>query len=226
MPSDLLDHGAIPEVAKSVTAEMMAVLSRLRSEKYIPNGVGIGPDTAQALDQLARLGLVDPGYEGNQRERPYLWLSNWNGTRVLDYQTGVRFSPHYEVSSKTLAQWLEDRGPDRWWGVDGDALLTSQISLPCPADELAQELRKIDQPLLVRARQGDAAAKGQPVEPSVLDTLVAPYGTLLGRPGSPAEDQFLTLCWKRAWHDWLLIEDRQLTAAMAPSPHRDRTRMR
>jgi hypothetical protein len=63
---------------------------------------------------------------------------------------GISFSPHYAISSAELGAWIAEQGTDRWWNVDGDPLLTGSLSFPCPGDELAEELRRIDRLLLVR----------------------------------------------------------------------------
>src|SRR3954468_24859301 len=83
--------------------------------------------------------------------------------------------PHYEIPSPELAIWLEQQGEDRWWNVDGDPLLTGRLTFPCPADELAAELRRIGRPLLVQAKQDDVDAKGQVIDASRLSEAVARF---------------------------------------------------
>src|ERR1017187_9367103 len=86
---------------------------------------------------------------------------------------------HYEILSSELAKWLEERAPDSWWNVDGDPLLTGRLSIPCPTDELASELRKINRPMLVAAKD-DPDAKGQAIDATKLDALTR----LAGNPNS------------------------------------------
>ena len=160
MPADLVPHSAIPELAAQVTREpgMLQVLRRVEEAGYIMNGREVDTETARILRELTELGLVDPGYQGVTSGSPYHWISNGNGSRVLSYLTGIRAGPHYEVAAGELAAWLEQQGEDRWWTVDGDPLLTGRLAFPCPADELAPELRKIGRPLLVQAKKDDTAS--------------------------------------------------------------------
>ena len=175
--------------------------------------------TATILRQLTDLGLVDPGYEGDQVERPYLWVSNGNGSRVLSYKTGIRSVPHYEVSSTALAAWLERQGAERWWNVDGDPLLTGRLTFPCPADELAADLRKIDRPLLVQARMGDAAATGRSIGADEIDDVVGNLADSIhlirsGQAPPWGGDRLFYLCWKGSPHEWMLTEDSETSEQM------------
>src|SRR5436309_12319138 len=89
----------------------------------------------------------------------------------------VANGPHFELRSTELAKWLEQQPADRWWTVDGDPLLTGRLSFPCPGDELAAELRKINKLLLVSAKEEMTDAHGQLIPAEKLDKLVelAPY---------------------------------------------------
>lgn len=48
-----------------------------------------------------------------------------------------------EVETTVLADWLQAQGDDTWWNIDGDEELSEVLRLPCTADELASELRKV-----------------------------------------------------------------------------------
>ncbi len=109
--------------------------------------------------------------------------------------------PHYEISSSELAAWLDKQGDDRCWYIDGDPLLGGRLSFPCPGDELATELRKINRQLLVQAKEDDAAAKGQAIDAVKLDSAVARF----------RDDRVLYLCWTGSPHEWLLVEDSATT---------------
>jgi hypothetical protein len=217
VPADLVPNEAIPELAVRIDSAMREVLRRIQQTGFILNGRGVDRETVAILQRLTDLGLVDPGYEGPTVGEPYLWTSNGNGSRVLRYSTGIRASPHYEIPSTELASWLEQQGTDRWWYVDGDPLLTGRLTFPCPADELAAELRKIDRPLLVQAKQEDVGAKGQVIEATKLNEAVARFTDVL-RPSGPTsvrlQDRVLYLCWKRAFDEWLLAEDSETTDQM------------
>ena len=133
----------------------------------------------------------------------------------------IQSGRHYEILSSELAKWLEERAPDSWWNVDGDPLLTGRLSIPCPTDELASELRKINRPMLVAAKD-DPDAKGQAIDATKLDALTR----LAGNPNSTGSlplwvnDRFFDLSWKGSPQVWLLIEDsdsaRQFLEEAAP----------
>ena len=219
MPADLVPNEAIPELAAQTSAPMLRVLRRIQQAGLILNGGDVDQETGALLQRLTELGLVDPGYAGPTVGKPYLWASNGNGSRVLRYMTGIRAGPHYEIPSAELAAWLEQQGKDRWWNVDGDPLLTGRLTFPCPADELAAELTKINLPLLVQAKKEDAGAKGQPVGKEKLDELVGKVSDNIQLGGAEkmpawAGDRLLYLCWKGSPHDWLLEEDNETTAQM------------
>jgi hypothetical protein len=107
--------------------------------------------------------------------------------------------PYYLVQARNLAAWIEDQGEEIWWRVDGDPLLMGRLMFPCPPDELAEELRKINRPLLVSDPNG--AGHGEEVLPDELSRLVEREE--LGVP-------VLYLSWQGDSNDWLLIEDEPL----------------
>jgi hypothetical protein len=126
----------------------------------------------------------------------------------------LRDEPNYQIASSELATWLEQQGVDRWWSVDGDPLLAGRLSLPCPADELAAELRRINRPLLVQDRTENPSGHGQQITGKDLDTLVTRLGDNLAKKGTPpawASDRLLSLCWADRGDDWLLIQDTETT---------------
>lgn len=216
MPAALLPHSAIPALAARVTPAMLKVLRRLQKDGFILDGKDIGSETAGILQELTELGLVDPGYEGVARGHPYMWVSNGNGSRVLAYKTGIRDGPHYEIPAAELAAWLEDQGKERWWNVDGDPLLTGRMTFPCPAETLAEELRRIGRPLLVQAKKTDSGAKGQLIRRDKLNELVGRFAEAfheLDEEHQPrwSGDRLLYLCWKEMSYDWLLAEDSETT---------------
>lgn len=117
---------------------------------------------------------------------------------------------HYEVPSPELAKWLETQGAEHWWNVDGDPLLTGRLAFPCPADELASELRNVDRPLLIQAPSDDLEAKGQSIDESKIGALVDRFAANLQISGPLpkwATDRLLYLCWKGSPIEWLLSED-------------------
>ena len=137
----------------------------------------------------------------------------------------IEAGPHYTVGAGELAAWVEAQGPDLWWDVDGDPLLTGRLSTPCPADELAAALRKVARPLLVQAKPGDADARGQAIDADRLDALTSRFSENVSYVGSPppgADDRLLYMRWQNSPVEWLLIEDTVTAAAYraeaAPQP--------
>ncbi len=113
----------------------------------------------------------------------------------------VKEKPHYTIPPAVLAQWLESQ-PDRWWFVDGDPLLTSVLDFPCPSDELAPMIRKIDKPLLLLDKNAVSTAHGEEIGSEKLDAL------------SDTNNRRRQRTWRLSWQgsevDWLLIEDQAL----------------
>jgi len=128
----------------------------------------------------------------------------------------IQNKPHYVLPASALAQWLDQQGADLWWNVDGDSYLTALITFPCPGDELAAELRRINSTLLVLDKSQSQEAKGQVIDETRLDELVGRLGDDVpvtvgkGKP-SWAENRVLYLSWKDRHEEWLLVEDRETT---------------
>jgi hypothetical protein len=126
-----------------------------------------------------------------------------------------RDQPHYSIASSELAAWLESQGAERWWNVDGDPLLTGRLSFPCPADELAAELRRINRILLVQDRRKNPSGQGQQITASDLDALVTRFGDNVETKGAKlswVNDRLFFLCWKDRGEEWLLVEDEETSA--------------
>jgi hypothetical protein len=122
--------------------------------------------------------------------------------------------PHFEIPSAELATWIEQQGADRWWNVDGDPLLTGRLSIPCPGDELAEELRRINRVLLVGDPKERPDSRGQRIGSAELDALAVRQGDDIPFPGARppwADNRVFVLCWKGCDEDWLLIEDLETT---------------
>lgn len=115
---------------------------------------------------------------------------------VRMFSTRVSEKPHYLVQAYNLAAWITDQGEDKWWGVDGDPLLMSRLSFPCPPEELATELQRINRPLLVS--DPDRVGEGAELTPEEISRLVETEE--LGVP-------CLNLSWQDSSVDWLLIEE-------------------
>jgi hypothetical protein len=136
-----------------------------------------------------------------------------------------RDGPHYRIAASELATWLEGLGADRWWNVDGDPLLTGRLSFPCPVDELAAELRRINRTLVVQDRRQPASGRGELIVAQDLNKLVTRLRDNVqgvGKTAPWADDRLLLLCWEERGGEWLLIEDEETTersradAAVAP----------
>lgn len=218
MPAALVPQKDIPALADCITQEQRAVLAVIQRVGFIRNH-NLDDKTAAALQELANRGLVDPAYDGPTDGPVHLWTSNGNGQRILRYSTGIRSGPYYELPVDELAAWLEAQGKDHWWSVDGDPLLAGRLFFPCPADELADELRRVRQPLLVQARKEDKRAKGQRIDRDMLDEVAGKIaGDLHPMNGGElppwSNDRVLYLCWKESTDDWLLCEDSETAKEM------------
>lgn len=112
----------------------------------------------------------------------------------------VQDLPCYMISPSELAEWL-DRQPGIWWHVDGDPLLTARLDLPCPGDELAAELRKLQgKRLFVADSQNQARA-------ICTEISWRDFGKLADTHNRHAERNFL-LRWGDGGDFWLLTEDK------------------
>ncbi len=127
----------------------------------------------------------------------------------------IEDAPHFVLQAKELAAWIEKQGTDRWWNVDGDPLLTGRLDFPCPGDELAAELRKIDRLLLVQDKQKRSNATGQEIHGDEIDTVVDRLENNVQITGNRKphwlKDRLLYLCWKGSRNEWLLVEDEETT---------------
>jgi hypothetical protein len=125
----------------------------------------------------------------------------------------LRDEPHYRISSSELAAWLEAQGTDRWWNVDGDPLLTGRLSFPCPADELSDELRRINRVLLVQDRRKPPSGCAEQIVARDLDGLATRLGDNVRTNGTPpwASDRLFFLGWEDGGDEWLLAEDEETT---------------
>ena len=106
-----------------------------------------------------------------------------------------------EIPSATLADWLDQETPNRWWAVDGDPILTGEVSFPCPTDELTAELRRINGTLEVKHHLNGTIPAGW-----VLD---AAHFFSQGNMSEPEEERIFEMRWlkPRETNPWLLIED-------------------
>jgi hypothetical protein len=135
---------------------------------------------------------------------------------------GIESGPHFELASKDLARWLDERAKGTWWSVDGDPVLTGRLSFPAPENELAELLRRLDRPLLVAAFRQSADATGQSIRWERLDDLVDQLRNAVERwpPDTPepcwAVNRFFWLSWKGGkGGEWMLVEDRETAKAFA-----------
>jgi hypothetical protein len=109
----------------------------------------------------------------------------------------------YEYSAGELAKWLDEQR-DAYWTVDGDPLLSGRLSVPCPSDELASEIRSVNKPLIVL---GPPSMPPTAKRPS-LDELVETeeLGT-----------NVLQIHWKDSDRLWLLIRDKETETSISES---------
>lgn len=110
-----------------------------------------------------------------------------------------------ELPAEELAKWLDDQGEDTYWTVDGDPELTGRLSVPCPGDELASEIRSIGKSLLVFDPRHGTQAGPAVIKASELDGFVE---------SEELGTSVLQLCWKGSDTIWLLIEDEETSESV------------
>jgi len=120
---------------------------------------------------------------------------------IAEQYMNVKQKAHYTLPAAALAAWIESQ-PDRWWFVDGDPRLTSTLDFPCPSDELAPAIRKIEKDLLLLDKNAASTAHGQVIGAEKLNEL-ADVSNWRHR-------KTFLLCWADSDVDWLLVEDEAL----------------
>jgi hypothetical protein len=85
MPAKLIPNEAIPQVAARIDPPMLLVLRALRQRGFIQNGQDVTPEVLALLQRLAALELADPAYSTPEDRKPFIWVENNNGDRVLKY---------------------------------------------------------------------------------------------------------------------------------------------
>lgn len=125
--------------------------------------------------------------------------------------------PHYEIMSTDLADWLDRQG-DHWWSVTGDWFLAGRISMPCPGDELAAELRFLNLPMLVEDCRSKPKGTGEKIGPNELDALIQSWGAVNRYVLDDGEEKplwfdnrILFICWKDRPAECALEEDIEST---------------
>ncbi|MFO7905690.1 MAG: hypothetical protein R6U98_23735 [Pirellulaceae bacterium] len=114
------------------------------------------------------------------------------------FPVSVAEQPHYVVQARSLGDWLENQedSEDIWWTVDGDPTLMSRMEFPAPPDELAQELRQINNPLLVR--DPNETGNGEEITPEEISNVAE---------SDERGNRSFLMCWQGSNNDWELIED-------------------
>jgi hypothetical protein len=110
------------------------------------------------------------------------------------------------IPSREVARWLDSQ-PGTWWLVDGDPDLTSRICFPCPSDELADELRRLDRNLIVYTNKSVGMDDGREIDFQVLPRLA-------DTENRHHERNFLAR-WESSDIEWLLSEDKSAAEAFA-----------
>lgn len=121
---------------------------------------------------------------------------------------GIEDNPRYGFEAEEVAEWLDRRGKrwkeqhdeDLYWTVDGDPRLGSVLFVPCPTDELAEQVRKIGERLRVVDPRGPTRPAGGGANRPTLDQLLEEDE--LGVP-------VLALAWNDSDNIFLLIEDEE-----------------
>jgi hypothetical protein len=117
-----------------------------------------------------------------------------------------RVKHQFVISSRELARWLESQ-PGTWWLIDGDPLLTSSIGFPCPAGELAEELRRIGKDIIISTDKTVGMDDGRQIDSLALARLADTENRY-------RERNFLAR-WQGSDIEWLLSEDKSAAEAFA-----------
>jgi hypothetical protein len=130
MPAELLPVEAIPGLAARLDSPvMLRVLRRLQQAGFL-SGQDVDRETSDTLHHLAGLGLVDPAYDGPANGKPFVWVRNHNGDRVLRYfdetlGPKIKVHPRAHTALESLSQTDREavwagaeafliRGPASW----------------------------------------------------------------------------------------------------------------
>jgi hypothetical protein len=117
VPAKIVPNEAIPGLAARIDSPVqLRVLRHLQEAGFLMNGEDVDPRLAEALQRLADLGLVDPGYDGTTNGEPYLWVSNANGSRVLRHleaasprppalESHLAVHPRAHTALAVLSEW-------------------------------------------------------------------------------------------------------------------------
>ena len=118
MPANLVPNDAIAELASRVDQGMLRILRRIEQAGFIRNSTEIDQDTADILQRLAHLGLIDPGYEGPTNGTPFLWVSNSNGSRVLRHiEKAIAPKIKLHPRARTALASLSERDQENVWAA-------------------------------------------------------------------------------------------------------------
>lgn len=86
MPTVLVPPERVPELAAQIDSPgMLRLLRRLREAGFIQNTPELDEETVSLLQRLSTLGLVDSGFDRPTEGKPFIWVNNGNGERVLKY---------------------------------------------------------------------------------------------------------------------------------------------
>ncbi len=111
MPADLATNEAIPGLAEQIDSPtMLGVLRLLQQRGFIQNAKDVDTEMFGLLQRLAELGLVDPGYARPTDGKPFIWVRNAIGERVLKYiETSRRFEVRIHPRAQTALASLSDK---------------------------------------------------------------------------------------------------------------------
>jgi hypothetical protein len=149
MPADLVSNDAIPQLAARIDSPaMLRVLRHIQQVGFILNGQIVNQSLFTILQRLADLGLVDPGYADPTDGKPFIWVGNGNGQRVLRHfeasplqnaslESKVTVHPRARTALESLSEgerqavlvaveMLQSRDPASWPGEEVSRLIPDQ----------------------------------------------------------------------------------------------------
>ena len=137
MAARLIPNDAIPAIAEQIDSPgMFRLMRHFHHDGFVMNGEDVSERMAALLRRMTELGLVDAGFEEASDDKPYMWTSNGNGSRVLRFieqsaSLRARLDSRFRIHSRAqtalsaISEWnqamvlvaaeaLQGRDPASW----------------------------------------------------------------------------------------------------------------
>jgi len=169
MPAELVPNETIPKLAAQINSPaVLMVLRTLQQTGFIMNGQDIDQETIDILQRLAALGLVDPGYDGPKDGKPFIWVSNPNGERVmrhLEAKAPFGYKVQIHPRARTALASLSER--DRQAVLAAAGALQAYDPISWPQDKVSR--LSPDKPVYLLRASPDLRAFIRTLEPGGIE---------------------------------------------------------